>query len=98
MRLKWVIPLVTALISLGLVQSSAWAWHCGACAYPGGYTSQEQCCMPTVRYHVCYQTVYEDQSCVQYRPVYHTVMKECHTTVCKPVYEQHVRECRYTVC
>ena len=98
MRLKFAVPLVLALASLTLPEQTARASHCGACDYPAGSSCAEQCCVPSVRYRVCYQTVEEQKSCVCYRPVYQTVMKECRYTVCKPVYEQHVRECRYTVC
>src|SRR5438105_1236276 len=98
MRLKLAFPLFAAVMGLGSVAGEGRAAHCGANSYPAACCGSEQCCLPAVRYRVCYRTVVETQSCVRYRPVRHTVMKECRYTVCKPVYEQHVRECRYSVC
>src|SRR5262249_52402751 len=72
--------------------------HCGACTYPSECICKEQCCQPTVRYKVCYQTVVEEQQQVCYRPIYRTVMKECRYTIYKPCYETHYRDCKYTVC
>src|SRR5437588_183556 len=98
MRSKLAFPLAAALAGLVALGGTARASHCGACAYPAASCCPEQCCVPVVRYRVCYQTVEEDRACVRYRRVYHTVMKECPYTVWKPVYEQCVRESRYTVC
>ena len=94
------IKILVALAGLGLLGGlgdqtligTAQAGHCGACRYPVCHRSAEQCCMPEVRYRVCYQTVIEEHTKTCYRPVYQTVMRECRYTVCKPVYEQHVRE------
>ena len=91
MRLKFAFPLVAALVGLGSLGGNARASHCGACAYPPACCCQEQCCLPTIRYRVCYQTVWEPQTRTCYRPVYQTVMRECCYTVCRPVFEQHVR-------
>src|SRR5262249_30462920 len=98
MRLKLEsLALAVAFASFGSEGGSARAAHCGACGYPQSCFSQEQCCLPKIRYRVGYQTLVEEQTKVCYRPVYQTTMKECRYTVCKPVYERHVRECRYTV-
>src|SRR5437773_892746 len=88
---------LAALAVIFLTWGTARAAHCGACCYPTRVVCQEQCCVPEVRYRVCYQEVWEEQTRVCYRPVMHTVMKECAYTTCRPVYEQHLRECRYTV-
>src|ERR1700722_15546191 len=98
MRLKWGIPVIVAVLTTAAIPGGARAAHGGATGYPADNYSPEQCCMPAVRYQVCYRTVEEERTAVRYRPVYHTVMKECRYTTCHPVYEQHVRECRYTVC
>ena len=90
-------PLVAALLGLGALASPAEAAHCGACAYPVQAALPEQCCLPAVRYRVCYQTVLEDQTRTCYRPVYRTVMKECRYTTYRPVYEQCCRDECYTV-
>src|SRR5437667_12287065 len=88
---------LVVLTALTLLAGQARAAHCGACGYPSGVVCQEQCCVPEVRYRVCYQEVWEDQTRVCYKPIMHTVMKSCTFTTCRPVYEQHLRECRVTV-
>ena len=98
MRLKVAFPLLLPGrpgVSAGARRGRPTAGHA---VYPVQCCEPEQCCMPAVRYRVCYHTVVEEQNCVCYRPVYHTVMKECRTTCFKPCYEQHFCECRYTVC
>src|SRR5262249_10928999 len=88
---KGVWFLVLGIWFLGFA-GTAEAAHCGACRYPVCHHRAEQCCMPEVRYKVCYQTVIEERTKTCYRPVYQTVMRECRYTVCKPVYEQHFCE------
>ena len=70
MRLKVAFPLAAALLGLGALAPPAAASHCGACAYPTGCASPEQCCMPSVRYRVCYKTIVEEQTewIVRYQP------------------------------
>ena len=98
MRLKVAFPLAAAVFALAAWTNPASAAHCGACDYPAPCCEPEQCCMPVVRYRVCYRTVEEEQPCVCYRQVFHTVMKECRSVCYKTVYEQHVRQEHYTVC
>src|ERR1051325_6426904 len=95
-QLCW--PLLAALTGVLLTGPPARATHCGACTYPGGLSCPQQVCMPTIKYKVCYQTVYEDRVCVKYRPVSQTVMKEERYSTMEPCYEKHVKEQRYTVC
>ena len=90
MRRRIFLPLLVALIGLAGPLGAARAAHCGACRFP--VSCPATTCLPTVRYHVCYQTVVEDRTCIRYRPVYQTVLKECRTTTYCPVYEQRVRE------
>jgi len=78
---------VLALAGLTCFGGMAKAAHCGACYYPSGSACIEQCCVPEVRYRVCYQTSWEAQTRICYRPVYQTVMRECSYTVCRPVFE-----------
>src|SRR5262249_35058911 len=94
MRLK----VAFAVLALAGLARPAAALHCGACSYPVTAGSPEQCCVPTVRYRVCYQTVVGNQTQLCYRPAYHTVMKELRWATCRPVYEQHCRDQVYTTC
>src|SRR5262245_57702898 len=89
MRLERMLPQLAALVGLAAAVSPAAAAHCGACGYPAPTCCPDQCCLPVVRYRICYKTVVEEQTEVCYRPVYQTVLKECRETVCKPVYEKH---------
>jgi len=59
MRLKWAFPLIAAVAGLGTIGGRAPASHCGAGAYPADCSSSEQCCLPAVRYQICYRTVEE---------------------------------------
>src|SRR5437763_1748860 len=51
---------LAVLAALMTFDGVARAAHCGACCYPTQVVSQEQCCVPEVRYRVCYQEVWED--------------------------------------
>src|SRR5262249_46245486 len=90
----WGLVALAGLMQGARVEAS----HCGACCYPAASCYEEQCCVPSVRYRVSYQTVVDERTPTCYRPGHQTVMHECRYTVCRPVYEQHVRECHYTVC
>src|SRR5262249_4882553 len=96
MNLKLGPALLGAVVGVVLLPAGASAAYCGACAYPVQPCNPEQCCLPVVRYRICYRTVVEEQKCVSYRPTYHTVLKECHYITVRPVYEQHWKECRST--
>src|SRR5262245_17722165 len=96
--MRWRFGACLAVVAgLTVFAGASRAAHCGACCYPAAVVCQEQCCVPEVRYRVCYQEVWEERTRVCYRPVMHTVIRECTFTTCRPVYEQHQRECRYTV-
>ena len=97
MRLKFAFALAAALAGWMASAKPAQASHCGACAFPEQTLGAEQCCVPQVRYRVCYQTIVEDQTQTCYRQVFHTVMKECRSTSWSPVYEQCYRTVNYTV-
>src|SRR5438128_1048778 len=87
-RMRFTVPLslVAALLGAAALASPARAGHCGACNYPVSAAYPEQCEVASVRYRICYQTVFEDRVQTCYRQVPRTTMKECRTTVMRPVY------------